>query len=285
MAKSTAQQKAKAIQKKHGTSYYLATQFFPHHLREATYALYSFVRIPDQIVDEPANGGNGREELEAWIANWRRSMDGEDVGDPLIALATELFSQYKVPRAYGEDFLAAMLQDTEKDRYKNYAELEEYMYGSAAVVGLMMAHIIGTIPGADTQQVKVAATKLGEAMQLTNFLRDIDEDYQQRGRIYLPLDEMERFGVTEEAIAERKMSGNLKKLMQFQADRARKLYADAEVGLPLLQPEGRRAARLAAKLYAGILDAIKAQDYNPFAGRARTTKLKKITTILNHYWK
>jgi phytoene synthase len=278
--------KAQAIQKLHGTSYYLATQFFPKSLRQATYALYSFVRIPDQIVDEPGKDPlQARDELERWIVAWRGEMDGKPSGNSLIALSTELFTTYKVPRQYGEDFLAAMLQDTTQDRYESYKALEQYMYGSAAVVGLMMTHIVGMVPGADHEKVTKAATYLGNAMQLTNFLRDIDEDYRDRGRIYLPLDEMHRYGVSERDIASRKMSENLKRLVRFQVERSRDLFAAAEPGIVFLNPKARRAVRLAGKLYAGILDSIAEQDYNPFAGRARVGKLRKMKIILKHFWR
>ncbi|CAN5203369.1 phytoene/squalene synthase family protein [soil metagenome] len=285
-ANQDALKKAQAIQKQHGTSYYLATQFFPKHFRQATYALYSFVRIPDQIVDEPGKDPlQAKEELERWIAAWRGEMEGKASGDSLIKLSTELFTTYNVPRTYGEDFLAAMLQDTTQDRYESYAALEQYMYGSAVVVGLMMAHIVGAVAGADSEKVLKAATCLGNAMQLTNFLRDIDEDYQDRGRIYLPQDEMGRYGVKEHDIASRVMSENLKRLMRFQVERARNLFAAAEPGILLLNPKARRAVRLAGKLYASILDSIVKQDYNPFAGRARVSRSKKVKIILKHYWR
>ncbi len=281
----TAQQQAQAIQKKHGTSYYLATQFFPKKLRKATYALYAFVRIPDQIVDEPENPTEARGELERWIAAWNGEMDGKPSGDPLIQLSTELFKAYGVDRTYGEDFLKAMLQDTEKSRYESYSDLEGYMYGSAVVVGLMMAQIIGVVDGAKEDEVLKSATYLGNAMQLTNFLRDVDEDYRERGRIYLPQDEMRRYGVSDSDIAERNASENLLRLMRFQVERSRNLFAEAEKGIHLLKPEGRRAVRLAAKLYAGILDSIAAQGYNPFVGRARVGRWRKLKLILKHYWR
>lgn len=281
----SATQQAQAIQKKHGTSYYLATQFFPKKLRKATYALYAFVRIPDQIVDEPGNPAEARAELEKWIAAWKGEMEGKPSGDPLIQLSTELFREYGVERKYGEDFLGAMLQDTEKTRYKNYEELEGYMYGSAVVVGLMMAQIIGVVEGANEEEVRKSATYLGNAMQLTNFLRDIDEDYRERGRIYLPQDEMRRYGVSDSDIAERSASDNLVRLMRFQVERSRNLFTEAEKGIHLLKPEGRRAVRLAGKLYASILDSIASQGYNPFAGRARVSKWRKVKLILKHYWR
>jgi phytoene synthase len=286
MTKQSAATQAQSIQRQHGTSYYLATQFFPKELREATYALYAFVRISDDIVDEPGISSEvAAKRLKKWISAWQASMDGNPSDDPMIEHATELFKRYKVPRQYGEDFLAAMLSDTQKKTYTTYEELRQYMYGSAVVVGLMMTHLTGTSPGASSDQVRAAATALGEAMQLTNFLRDIDADYQDRQRIYLPLDELAQFRVSTSDIAEGKMSAEMKQMMQFQISRARTLFEEAEKGLHLLPKSSRRAIRLASKLYAGILTAIEAQDCNPFAGRARVSNHKKALLILKHYWR
>jgi phytoene synthase len=262
---------ARRLNKKHGTSYYFATCLFPKHLREATFALYAFFRVPDEFVDNGAPD-QAQQLLENWRTDWHKAYQSGTSTDPVLRLNAEVFHRYQIPFAYSESFLEAMFRDLSDTRYANYAELERYMYGSAAVVGLMMSHAIGF---SDPRALEYAQ-KLGYAMQLTNFLRDIDEDFQQRGRIYLPLDDLQRFGVKEAQFAERYFDANFYSLMQFQMQRAHQLYEDAEPGIALLNSEGRRAVRVASALYRAILTKLEEQGSNPFAGRARTSTLEKV---------
>ena len=175
------------IQSKNGKSYYFATKLFPKDIRSATYILYAFFRTPDEIVDNPQNSDSQiiKDELIKWKTKWEEAKI-EKSDNPVLRATANLFKKYKIPNEYADAFLLAMVQDIEKKRYKNYQELENYVYGSAAVVGLMMTYVIGyTEPNALEY-----AKKLGYAMQLTNFLRDIDEDYVNRNRIYMPQDEL-----------------------------------------------------------------------------------------------
>ncbi len=267
---------ARRLNKKHGTSYYFATWFFPGHLREATFALYAFFRVPDEFVDNKASGQAGTEQavtlLKSWRADWQQAYHQRDSHDPVLRLNAEIFHRHQIPYSYSEAFLAAMFRDLSDTRYVTYADLESYMYGSAAVVGLMMSHVIGF---SDPVALEYAQ-KLGYAMQLTNFLRDIDEDFVERGRIYLPLDELARFGVREEQFAERRFDKNFQALMQFQIQRAHRLYDEADPGIELLRPEGRRAVRVASALYRAILTKLEQQACDPFLGRARTSTLEKV---------
>jgi phytoene synthase len=267
---------ARRLNKKHGTSYYFATCLFPGHLREATFALYAFFRVPDEFVDNGAPE-QAQQLLENWRSDWQKAYQLRDSSDPVLRLNAQVFHRYQIPYDYSETFLTAMFRDLSDTRYASYAELESYMYGSAAVVGLMMSHVIGF---ADPVALEYAQ-KLGYAMQLTNFLRDIDEDFQQRGRIYLPLDELQRFGVKEVQFAERHFDANFYSLMQFQMQRAHKLYEDAEPGIALLNSEGRRAVRVASALYRAILTKLEQQGSNPFAGRARTNTLEKVQRTMS----
>jgi phytoene synthase len=280
-----AEELARQIQKKHGTSYYLATKFFPKRIRVATHRLYAFVREPDELVDNPEHPERASVALETWIDRFEVAYNGTPADDLVIDSSAALFHEYAIPIAEGRDFLAAMRQDLTVSRYQNYEELEHYMYGSAAVVGRMMTRLIGVLPGVEEKTLLAGADALGYAMQLTNFLRDIDEDYQQRNRIYLPLDELTRFGITEEDIAKRQMSDAFERYMRFSIDRARSLYEEAERAIPMLQPDGRRAVRIASRLYAGILDALEAQECNPFAGRARTSRSFKVKTVVSQLFR
>jgi phytoene synthase len=267
---------ARRLHQKHGKSYYFATRFFPPDTRLATWALYAFFRVPDEIVDNepqdtPEDIARVKEKLAAWQRDWRTAYETRSSEDPVLRVTSYVFHHYKIPFSYSDDFLRAMTTDLEKATYANYAELEDYMYGSAAVVGLMMSHVIGFRD--DALQY---AEKLGYAMQLTNFLRDIDEDYHERGRVYMPQDELARFGLSDKDIANRNFSDDFRNFVVWQSERAQSLYDEAMKGVPLLEPHGRFSVRCAAALYSAILGKIAQQDHNVFAGRARTSTGEKI---------
>lgn len=270
-----AYQEAKAITKKYGTSYYFATRFFPDEMRYATYALYAFFRLPDEIVDNPAGDKTPAElsqELEEWHEKWRQAYKTEDTDSGILNITAETFKKFDIPYQYSEDFLKAMKQDITKERYQTYQELEDYMYGSAAVVGLMMSHVIGF---SDKKALEYAE-KLGYAMQLTNFLRDIREDYELRGRIYMPLDEMARYTLGEEDIKNHVVDDRFTPFMKFQVERTRELYTEADKGIKYLNPDGRFAVIMARTLYSAILGKIEEQDYDVYSKRARTSKREKV---------
>lgn len=266
------------IQKKHGRSYYFATLFLPARMRLATFALYAFFRVPDEIVDNPQvkSEDEVKTRLLAWRDKWRQAWRDQASNEPVLLAAAWVFRKYNIPYRLSEDFLAAMVQDTEKKEYQTYAELEKYMYGSAGVVGMMMCYVIGF---SDPQALELAQ-KVGRAMQLTNFLRDIDEDYARRGRIYLPTEELARFGLSLQDIIQKNFSPDFSRFMDFQIARARKLYSTGLNGLEYLAPPGRLAVRTAAVLYGAILDKIKKQGNNVFAGRAHTGLAEKLWLFL-----
>jgi 15-cis-phytoene synthase len=275
------------IAKRFGKSYAFATAFFSKEARDATYILYAFFRIPDEIVDmEPqASVQAKREKLHAWRTAWKGAYEGTLGGIrgdwlPVLRGTAVVFHTYAIPFAYSEAFLDAMEQDLVKETYATYQELEGYMYGSAAVVGLMMSYVIGFKSGALEY-----AEKLGYAMQLTNFLRDVQEDSDERSRIYLPEESMRRFGVTAEEIHAHTWSIRMRALMQYEIARARALYRDADAGILLLHHRGRFAVRIASVLYEAILYKLEQQGLNPFLGRARTMWYEKIILLIKNFVK
>ena len=275
---------ARHLHRKHGTSYYFASQMFPTEKRLATYALYGFFRVPDEIVDAgaPQTADEALEvqhELDLFQTRWEKAFTQGDSDDPILRVASFVFHRYSIPFDYSIHFLKAMHTDLEKTRYENYAALEEYMYGSAAVVGLMMTHVVG-YGGQGTLE---HAAQLGYAMQLTNFLRDIDEDYTLRGRVYMPQDELHRFGISDEDIEARRFSAGFQEFMQFQAGRAHALYDEANKGIPNLSLDGRLAVRVASALYRAILDKLQERDWNVFTGRARTSLPEKLALAAGAY--
>lgn len=263
----------RAVMNKHGVSYAFATRFFPLQKRDATAVLYAFFRTPDDIVDigtESVEDKAGR--LAEWRSHWYAHARGERQDIPVLRAAATVFSQFHIPSEYGDAFLAAMEQDLRVNSYATYADLEGYMYGSAAVVGLMMSYIIGF---SDTAAL-AHAQALGEAMQLTNFLRDIRDDLEVRDRVYLPREDLARFGVTEADLRAGKVNAAFCELMKFEISRARQLYDFANQGIHYLDPNGQFAVRLASALYAAILDKIEAAHYDVFTARRRTGRLEKL---------
>lgn len=263
----------RTLQRRHGTSYALATRFFPKEKRLATEALYAFFRIPDDLVDV-TNGIDRKtiqKNLQLFETAWHQAIDTGKSENPILRCTAWAFRRFSIPMEYGETFLEAMKQDTEIDRYARYQDLKRYMYGSAVVVGLMMSYVIGF----SEKRALIHAQALGEAMQLTNFLRDIGEDWRERKRVYLPQEDLEQFAVTEEDITQGKIHARFKELMHFEIQRADALYAEAEPGINLLSADGRFAVRFASRLYQEILREIERNDFDVFTRRARTSTWTK----------
>lgn len=210
------------------------------------------------------------------LNRWRYpSFAGNPSEVELIALAWEdTRNKYRIPWHYSEQLIHGVSQDLSKTRYFNFDELVHYSYGVASTVGLMSMHIIGF----NQHAAYTYAIRLGVALQLTNILRDIGEDYRA-GRIYLPLDELAQYGLSEEDIAKGQVTPQWRSFMQFQISRNRQLYAEAKPGIGFLSADGRLAITAAADLYAEILDEIEKNDYNVFTKRASTNAIQKIKKL------
>jgi len=274
----------RGLHRQYGTTYFFASRWFPKEVRPRVDALYGFVRVPDEWVDNPTlslretAGELTRYRKELWAG-----VAGKPPSEPALRAFCDLVRSGHVTAEEGDRFLTAMEQDLTVTRYPTYADLEGYMRGSAASVGLMMAGILGA---PDTREARQGAVALGNAMQLTNFIRDVAED-AGRGRIYLPLEDLERFKVSESAILEGRFSPEIKALIAFQISRARELYRRADDAIPLIPRPCRLAVSLARVLYAQILDRVEAMDGNVFQARARTSRVEKLTTAaklaVTHY--
>jgi len=269
---------ARDIIKRYGTGYYRATFLFPKHIRKVVWMLYQFVRLPDEIVDTQIQGA--KENLEAWENTWKNEfVFGIPSSNDVVHAFISVMQQYHIPGEYVTAFFSAMKQDITKSRYETYGELEEYMYGSATVVGYMMSHIIGYKDGALPY-----ARALGEAFQMTNFLRDIKEDYDDRGRIYIPLEDMRRFGVTEEHIQKGIVDDRWKVLMKYEVEKTRALYEKGVSGIAYLKPEGRKAVYAAALIYKEILDMIEKSGYDIFKKRITVSPIRKTVLLYKALW-
>jgi len=267
---------SKRLNAHHGKTYYFSTLFFPPEVRRSVHALYGFVRYPDEIVDNPPPGSDPA----LLLAGYRQeTLDALKTGRsslPVLHAFADMARRHDLPTDYALAFLDAMAMDLTRTRYETFEELKTYTYGSASVVGLMMCHLLGATEPAALSP----AHDLGLAMQLTNFWRDIGEDWTTRGRIYLPQEDMERFGYTEEMLAAGTVNDEFLALMQFEVARAREFYACADVGIPLLPASCRLPVRLARVLYSRILDKIEANEFDVYRKRARTSGPEKVGVLV-----
>jgi phytoene synthase len=261
------------VQKAHSRTYYFSTSLFPERVRPHVHALYAFMRYADEIVDNP--GATTLEEQLAGLTVFEEetlaAVNGEPVSNPVL----RAFANTVLLRGIGPDliraFMRSMKMDTSVFRYQTYGDLEEYTYGSAAVVGLMMCRVVG----ATDEAANPHAEALGVAMQLSNFLRDVREDWA-RGRIYVPLEDLERFGYAEEELGRGILDERFIELMRFEVSRARRLYRVADEGMRYIPRGHRYPVLVARRLYAGILDRIEAQGYDVFSRRAETSLPHKL---------
>lgn len=258
----------------HGKTYYLATLLLPKKKRPPVHALYGFARFADEIVDDLASTLSDEEKADA-LRTWGESVlrdlrNGKS--DDLIGRAlVDTVQKYSIPLDYFEAFMKSMEMDLTVTRYNSYDELMTYVYGSAVVIGLEMLPILGY---SDPRAIE-AATALGTAFQLANFIRDIDEDID-RGRIYMPLDELARFGVSEEMLLQRRLTPEIIEAIKFQIARVRELQETAEAGIDFLDPISRPCIRAASELYCGIVDEIEANGYDVFNHRATTSQWRRL---------
>jgi len=265
-----------ALTRAHSRSFYLASSLVPGEKRRALRALYSFCRVTDNIVDRPGEGG------EAALAGWRRrAMSPEPVFDDPVALAwTDTRLRYRIPPRYAQQLIEGVGRDLRRQRYATFDELALYAYGVASTVGLMSMHILG-FSGEETIPY---AVKLGVALQITNILRNVGEDWRA-GRVYLPAEELAAHGLSEEDLAAGRVSHRWREFMRFQIDRNRRLYADAWPGIPMLSRHGRLAVAAAAEFYRAILEDIETHDYDVFDRRARVTGWGKLRRIPGLWWR
>ena len=271
----SAYEQCESITAVNSRSFYLASRLLTPEKRRAARALYAFCRVSDDIVDR------GQVEPQEQLAAWRRrATSAHPPADDLVAVAwADARLRHAVPMRYAEQLIDGVARDFEQTRYETFDGLAAYCYGVASTVGLMSMHIIGF----SGREAIPYAIKLGVALQLTNILRDVAEDWQA-GRIYLPLAELAAFDLTEADLALGQVDDRWRKFMCFQIERNRRLYAEAWPGIALLDPHGRLAIAAAAKLYEGILDDIERHDYDVFNRRAYVSKWAKLTMLPGIWW-
>jgi 15-cis-phytoene synthase len=253
-----------------GSSFYYSFRFLPPPRRRAIIALYAFCREVDDVVDETGDPGVAQAKL-AW---WRQEIARVYAGAPQHPVARALQSvvrEFALPEAELQTIIDGMAMDLTQNRYLDCATLELYCHRVAGVVGLLSAAIFGY----QDAGTKVYARELGIALQLTNVIRDVGED-ARRGRIYLPQDEMQRFGVGSAAILRCEYSDAFRALMKFQAERAQQRYDVALRALPAIDRKAQRAGLVMAAIYRTLLFEIARDGFQVLDRRTSLTPLRKL---------
>ena len=258
----------------HGKTYYLATLLLPKSKRPFVHALYGFARYADEIVDDLASTLTPQEKAEVlskWSSGVLAGLQNGTSEDPVGRALVDTAKRFKIPHQHFIDFLHSMEMDLTVTQYQSYEDLLEYVYGSAAVIGLEMVPVLGYSDDGAFDSAK----KLGIAFQLANFIRDVGEDLE-RGRIYLPLDELARFGVTRELLEKRVLTPEIIEALKFQIARVRQLQLEAAPGIAMLDKTSRACIEAASELYCGIVDEVEAIGYDIFNKRAKTSTLRRL---------
>lgn len=278
------------VTRRHAKSFHFAAGFLPRSKQRLVYPIYAFCRHVDDEIDEIGDG----DEMAAVVAvdRWRERLEeayavaegrqlplfgakDEDEGQRLVFTAWhDLLRRHPIRKDIPLDLIRGVVQDTTVKRYATFEELYVYCYRVASTVGLMSSEILGY---SDPSALEYAEA-MGIGMQLTNILRDVKED-AGRGRIYLPAEDLKKFGVSEEDVLHGRMTEGMRELLKFEIGRAREYYAKGEKGIPMLERDTRFTVLLASRVYGRILDEIEKQDYDVFARRAHTTKLQKLASV------
>ena len=277
----------KRLNNLHGKTYFLATRLLPPAKRPFVHALYGFARYADEIVDDLASTLSENEKaqsLKSWgdevLANIKSGKSNDHIGAALV----DTVNRFSIPISYFEAFLHSMTMDLTVTEYHTYEDLYEYVYGSAAVIGLQMVPILGTVSKQSMSEANIAAEKLGTAFQLANFIRDVGEDLT-RGRVYLPVTELQSHGVSREMLEERIVTPQIKNALREQIQRVRSLQAEAQAGITLLSAQSRACIEAASELYCGIVDEVEKIDYQIFSKRAKTSNWRRLKVALPAYIK
>ena len=267
----------------HGKTYFLATLLLPKAKRPFVHALYGFARYADEIVDDLASQLSVQEkakELNTWgskvLSDLKKGNSQDAVGRALI----DTVNRFDIPHEYFEAFLHSMEMDLTVQEYETYEDLMEYVYGSAAVIGLQMVPILGPLH-ADAYE---SAKTLGIAFQLANFIRDVGEDLD-RSRVYLPKKELEQFGVDRKMLEARILTPEIVEALKFQIARVKRLQEQAAPGIQLLEPSSRPCIQAASTLYCGIVEEVEKINYDIFNKRAKTSTGRRLRVASAAYLK
>ncbi len=273
------------VTRTHAKSFYFCAQTLPPRKRPAIYGIYALCRQVDDLVD--TNRQAPLDEVRLAIDAWSRALRAVYEGDafpshPVLIAWRDFLAQFPVKREHPLELMQGCLMDARADglvRFETFDELYAYAYRVASLVGLMTSEVFGYRDASALQY----AVALGIAFQLTNILRDVGED-ARRNRIYLPLEDLHRFGCPESVILQERLTPEVIALLKFQIRRARDFYREAERGIPLLSRDSRFTVFLSSRLYGGILRDIERHGYDVFSRRAHVTLSGKVLALPRLWW-
>jgi 15-cis-phytoene synthase len=272
-----AYRRCEAIIAEHGKTFNMTTALLPPAKRRAMRALYAFCRVTDNIVDSPEGTV---EDKQAELARWRyRSMAACPPRQDLVATAwADTRLRYGIPYKYGEQLIEGVARDLHQQRYQSFDDLATYAYSVASTVGLMSLRIIGLAPGFREEDAIPYAIKLGLALQITNILRDVGEDWRA-GRVYLPAHDLEAWGISEGDFQEGHIDERWRGFMRFQIERNRQLYEEGWPCIAMFNHDGRFGMAAMCALYSVILSSIEANNYDVFNHRAHVSTWGKLSRL------
>ena len=267
-------ERCRGLNKRYGTTYYWSTYLLPKVKRHHVHALYAFCRYADDIVDDlgPAPVEEREAALTAFGDRFFADVEAGRSDDPVLKAVVHTVRAFDIDVDCFRRFLRSMAMDLTVSTYETWDDLLDYMDGSAAVIGEMMLPVLEPF---DAAAALPHARDLGNAFQLTNFLRDVDEDLDL-GRVYLPQEDVRKFDAAS-ALERRTVTPELVDLLKFEIERARALYASADLGVGMLPPASARCIAGARELYSQILERIEAADYDVFSSRASVPTWRKVS--------
>lgn len=273
MTPQEAQAICTAYTKKSGSNFFYSFFFLPQQRRDAMYTIYAFCKIVDSAVDEPAPGSQPLEEVAKWREEVSATYRGHPTQPVTISLAAHLRT-FDIPEILLQDLITGVEMDLTINRFATFSELYQYCYRVASVVGLICLRIFQT----QSPAAEEYAVNLGLAFQLTNILRDLKGD-AELNRIYLPLEDLQRFGYSEEALLQQRSSPALVELVKFECERARSYYQKAHEILATLPPSDQKAlvvSEIMRGIYSRILQQLEERHFQPFGPRIRVLPLQRL---------
>nr|WP_122089330.1 phytoene/squalene synthase family protein [Halalkalicoccus subterraneus] len=272
------------IQRRTGPTFHVATRLLPPRYREATYVLYGFFRIADDVVDTTAEVDPSAQRAE--LDRIRTAVLGDrEVEEPVLRAVRALRREHDIPPEEIDVFLDAMERDVSETRYETYEtyeELETYLRGSAVAVAYMM---LAVLDPADREAARPHAKALGEAFQLTNFLRDVKEDIDEYGRVYLPRRTLQAHGVSEDDLASGRFSSGFAAAMRTELERAERLYREGVAGIRYLPEDSQFAILLSAVLYAEHHRLIRANGWDVLSTRPELGRMTRLKLVVETWWR
>ncbi len=265
------------VARKHARNFFYGFLMLPPQKRSSMHAIYAFMRLCDDIADDaPLDGRADR--LRQFRSALDSALDGRAVESPVFPAFRDALERHGIPRRHFHELIDGAEMDLRLDRYPTFDSLRDYCYHVAGVVGLVCLHVFGF----QDERAPQLSEECGLAFQLTNILRDVRED-ADRGRIYLPQEDLRRFEVAEGQVLAGEVSGCFREMMRFQVDRARGYYRRARTLIPLVSPDSRACLAAMIGIYEGVLDRVELQGYDVFARRPRLSGPQKAGVVLRSW--